>query len=333
MSTESDAGARAGERFAMLAALVNGDVPLAYRLAIELLAYGVPFDDIVTDVLSPVQEELGRRWAAGDLGIADEHAASAAVEDLLVRLGATAESPQGLAVVVAGPEHDAHALGGRVIASALALEGFRVMFLGASVPATDLGDFLEVQQPAALALSCSISTALVGAAQSIAAAHDLGIPVVGGGRALLTPTRAARLGFDAQAQAPTDAVRILRSWELAPPGRFAATPDPISEHHAFGQRSYGLVSQAIEATTNGATAEAALGEELQRVLQVVESSLLLQEPFLIEEQVRWLHDTGPTHGFALAHIDAALAALADALDGDLQRAGLALRAALDAVSN
>ena len=135
MSMESDPAARDGERFAMLAALVNGDVPLAYRLVVELLAYGVPFDDIVTDVLGPVQQELGRRWAAGDLGIADEHAASAAVDDLLVRLGATAESPVGPAVVVASPEHDAHALGGRVIASALALEGYRVMFLGASVPA------------------------------------------------------------------------------------------------------------------------------------------------------------------------------------------------------
>ena len=66
---------------------------------------------------------MGRRWAAGDLGIADEHAASAAVDDLLVRLGATAESPSGPAVVVASAEHDAHALGGRVVASALALDG------------------------------------------------------------------------------------------------------------------------------------------------------------------------------------------------------------------
>ena len=91
MSIESDRPAKAAERVAMLAALVNGDVPLAYRLALELLADGVPFDDIVIDVLAPVQAELGRRWAAGDLGVADEHAASAAVEDLLVRLGATAE--------------------------------------------------------------------------------------------------------------------------------------------------------------------------------------------------------------------------------------------------
>ena len=151
MNTEA-AQAKDDERLAMLAALVNGDVPLAYRLATELLAHGVPFDDIVVDVLSPVQEELGRRWATGDLGVADEHAASAAVDDLLVRLGATAESPSGPAVVVASAEHDAHALGGRVVASALALEGYRVMFLGASLPAADLADFLDMQQPLALAL-------------------------------------------------------------------------------------------------------------------------------------------------------------------------------------
>ena len=142
MSTEAAHRAKDDERLAMLAALVNGDVPLAYRIAVELLAHGVPFDDIVIDVLSPVQAELGRRWAAGDLGVADEHAASAAVDDLLVRLGATAESPSGPAVVVASAEHDAHALGGRVVASALALEGYRVMFLGASLPAADLADFL-----------------------------------------------------------------------------------------------------------------------------------------------------------------------------------------------
>ena len=69
MNLESGRRAKDDERLAMLAALVSGDVPLAYRLAIELLAQGVPFDDIAVDVLAPVQAELGRRWAAGDLGI------------------------------------------------------------------------------------------------------------------------------------------------------------------------------------------------------------------------------------------------------------------------
>ena len=190
MSSDPDRPATGDERLAMLAALVNGDVPLAYRLAIELLAHGVPFDDIVIDVLSPVQEELGRRWAAGDLGVADEHAASAAVDDLLVRLGATAESPEWPGCGRRERRARCARAGWSGCLERTRARGFRVMFLGASLPADDLADFLDMQQPFALALSCSIPTALVGAARSVAAAHELGVPVVGGGRAL--PTRGAR---------------------------------------------------------------------------------------------------------------------------------------------
>ncbi len=329
MSIDSDHPEAGDERLAMLAALVSGDVPLAYRLAVELLAEGMPFDEIAVDVLSPVQADLGRRWAAGDLGIAEEHAASAAVEDLLVRLGAIAESPQGPAVVVSSAEHDAHALGGRVVASALALDGYRVMYLGASVPAADLGECLEMQRPLALALSCSMPTALVGVARSVEVAHDLAIPVVGGGRALPTTDRAVRLGLDALAHVPGDAVRVLRSWALSPPSHLAEAPRPVPEHAAFVHRRHALVAAAIEATRNGDTAAPVLGEELQRVLQVVESALLIEEANLIDEHVQWLLDTGPAHGFERAHVTTALAALADAMNGELQRAGTALRGALN----
>ncbi len=329
MSVEPDHPEAADERLAMLAALVSGDVPLAYRLATDLLAQGLPFEEIVNDVLSPVQEELGRRWAEGDLGIADEHAASAAIEDLLVRLGATAESPQGPAVVVASAEHDEHALGGRVVASALALDGFRVMFLGASVPAAHLAEFLEMQQPLALALSCSMPTALVGVARSVEAAHELAIPVVGGGRALATTERATRLGLDAHAWVPADAVDVLRTWSLSPPSHLAKAPSPVPEHGLLLHRSHALVAAALEATTSGDADRPALGEELQRVLQIVESALLVDEAELIREHVRWLLDTGPAHGFERAHVRDALEALAGAMSDELSRAGTALRAALD----
>jgi methanogenic corrinoid protein MtbC1 len=330
MSIEPDDRARDSEQLAMLAALVDGDVPLAYRIAIELLAHGVPFDDIVTNVLTPVQTELGRRWVAGDLGVADEHAASAAVDDLLVRLGATAESPSGPAVVVASAEHDAHALGGRVVASTLALEGYRVMFLGGSVPAVDLADFLDVQRPFALALSCSVASALVGVARSIDASHELGIPVVGGGRALPTAERASRVGLDALARVPSDAVTILRAWEVSPP-RLNTAPEPIPEHVAFAARSHALVAAATAttATTGAGDATRALADEIHRVLKVVESALLVEEPALITQHVAWLRETGVAHGFSRTSIDQALAALAEAMDGDLQRAGAALHDALD----
>ena len=71
-----------------------------------------------------------------------------------------------------------------------------------------------------------------------------------------------------------------------------------------------------------------MAEELHRVVQVVEAALLLGESDLIDEQVDWLHHTAAAHGFPLAHVEAALMALADAMDGDLLRAGTALRGAL-----
>ena len=161
MSADADKTALSDERLAMLAALVNGDVSLAYRLATELLAHGVGFDEIVGDVFGPVQTELGARpWAAGDIVVADEHAASAAVEDLIIRLGATVEAPTGPAVVVAAAERDTHALGARWFASLLSLDGFRVLFLGASVPAEDLRDYLEAQQPLGSLSSRSIGAAI-----------------------------------------------------------------------------------------------------------------------------------------------------------------------------
>jgi methanogenic corrinoid protein MtbC1 len=329
MSLESDSAATNDERVAMLAALVNGDVNLAYRLATDLLGQGVPFDAIVGDVLTPVQAELGRRWAAGDLGVAYEHAASAAVDDLLIRLGATAEAPTGPTVVVASAEQDAHALGGRVVASALALDGFRVLFLGARVPADDLGDFLDLQDPLALALSCSIPAVLAGAARSVEAAHSLGVPVVGGGRALANDERARRLGIDAFARAPAEAVAILRAWQESPPPQLAAAPAPIPERATFAARSPAFVSSAIDASANGSHSELALAEELTRVLQVVESALLVEEPELVAQHVHWLRETGPTHGFESARINAALSALANAMDVDIPRAGRALHAALD----
>src|SRR5690242_750051 len=92
------------ERLALLSALVDGDAAIAFRLAVKLLDEGVSFEQLVTDVLAPVQHELGRRWARNDLGIADEHAASAAVEELLIRLGATLDQPRGSKVVVACAE-------------------------------------------------------------------------------------------------------------------------------------------------------------------------------------------------------------------------------------
>lgn len=328
MSSKIPPSRFADERLAMLAALVNGDVTLAYRLATQLLANGVPFNDIAIEVLGPVQAELGTRWATGDFGIADEHAASAAVHELIVRLSAVAEEPAGPTVVITSPELDTHALGARVVASAFALEGFRVLFLGASVPAIDLEDYLDLHRPVALVLSCSMPTALVKAASSVAAAHRVGVPVVGGGQAFTTEQRAFRLGIDAFGRAPSDAVERIKAWDVSPPDRLAAEPVPDSEQRGLAARSLQFTLTALDAAGNGEARRDALSEELVRVLQGVESALLLDDPGLLDEHIQWLRDTGPAHGLPRVSLDAALSALAIAIDGDLKRAGHLLLAAL-----
>ena len=137
-------------RTMLLAALIDGDLGVAYEISTGLLQEGVPFEVLVTDVIGPVQTEIGRRWADGDLTIADEHASTAATESLVALLAGTLAPADGPTVVIACPENDTHSLPGRVIAAALAVRGFRAMFLGASLPAGDLGEFVEHQQPMAL---------------------------------------------------------------------------------------------------------------------------------------------------------------------------------------
>jgi methanogenic corrinoid protein MtbC1 len=315
-------------RLAMVSALVDGDLRLAERLAGRLLDDGYTFEAIVEGVLAPVQHELGKRWAAGEAGIADEHAASLGLAELIASLSAVAEEPAGPTVVVAASEHDAHALGARVVAATLTLDGFRSVFVGAALPPADLAEYLEVQEPFALALSCSISTALAGAAMSTAVAHERSIPVVAGGRALPAAARALRLGADAVAASGRDAANVLHGWVEAPPESLRVAPEPILEQPSLRRRSAALVAAAIEPAVDLTERADHLAEEMARLLLVVESALLVDEPALVVEHIEWLRAAGPTHGVALAAIDVAVPALARALDGDLVRLGALLRSTL-----
>ncbi len=328
MSTEAANAPMLEERLAMLAALVSGDATLAYRLASDCLANGVSFHRIVDHVLQPVQEDLGHRWADGELGIADEHAATAAVEELLVKLGATVETPRGPTVVVVSAPGDTHSLGLRAVWGALALDGFRSVYLGSSVPATDLAEFLEFHEPLAVALGCSIPAALTGAAEATRAAHRVGVPVLGGGRALRNVDRATRLGVDAFAPNAAEAVTRFRAWTTAPPEHLAPTLEPIIEHHRLAARGPTLIAAALDRSAITESSRTAMAEDLARLLAIVEAAILLDDAAIIDEHLAWLRDTSAAHGIDRNHVDRTIRDLADALDGDLLRAGEFLRCAI-----
>lgn len=158
----------------------------------RLVAAGVRRDALVEQVLAPAQREVGRNWYDGRWSVADEHAATSLTEMAAASLQLPEEGPL---VVFAAPQGEWHTLPGRL--AALAAGGVRSVFLGPGLPPSALPGYLESVRPHAIALSCTLSTNLLAAADLIAAAHAVGVPVLAGGQAFgSTGLRATALGAD-----------------------------------------------------------------------------------------------------------------------------------------
>ena len=95
--------------------------------------------------------------------------------------GAVQEGIRGR-VVIACSEGEWHMLPAQMATEVLRLRGADVSFIGPSVPADDLAEFIGDDPPAAVAVTCSMPMSLVGAWRSISALRELGMTVVCGGR-------------------------------------------------------------------------------------------------------------------------------------------------------
>jgi methanogenic corrinoid protein MtbC1 len=302
-------------RVALLAALVDGDLDTAYRMATGLLDEGVPFDSLVGEVLAPVQREVGSRWAGGDLSVADEHAATASVEALVALLAAGLQPATGPLVVVACPEGDAHSLPARVVAAVLALHDFRTVLLGASLPAPDLDDYLERQAPFALALSVSMPATLYRAAESIAVAHTRRVPVVLGGRAIGDGSIAARLGADGHAATATAAADLLDRWRDALPATPAGGAPPHPECAALERHRYALLAAAFP--PDAPELPGRVRDEFVRIIDIAQGALLLGEPGLVADHLAFLYELGSEPDHVAPAIDAARERLVASASGPL----------------
>ncbi len=136
------------------------------------------------EVVVPLADLLGERWALGELSIAAEHLASEVVLHALkggLRLGRSG-GPLVLAGCLAGERHE----WGVLAAMALAQErGWRVHYLGADLPVEEILEAARRLAPAAVALSAS-DPALVRAALAALSALPGRLPpgtlaVLGGG--------------------------------------------------------------------------------------------------------------------------------------------------------
>lgn len=186
------------------AALSTADAAAAVDVLDTAGARGTARRHLLRDVVIPAQRKVGELWFDGSWSIADEHAATAVSEQAVSLLcPPSARAGAAVRVVLACAEGEWHTLPARLAAELGRSEDVDIVFLGASLPASQLQRHLVATGADVLALSCTMATNLIGAARSIDAAHEVDVPVVVGGRAWGSGDhRARRLGADLR---PADA--------------------------------------------------------------------------------------------------------------------------------
>jgi MerR family transcriptional regulator, light-induced transcriptional regulator len=183
-----------------LAALLDADAPAAQVEAHLVRSTGASREELYDRVVAPAMTTIGDLWAAGELSVADEHLASCITAAVLERTAHAddADPSAPLAVVGAAPG-DAHAIGPRMAADCLAAAGWRVHYLGASLPADDLLAFARRHGARLLGLSVSMPEH-VPALRALTAqlgAGDRPFVVAGGAGVSRCGLGAAQLGVDA----------------------------------------------------------------------------------------------------------------------------------------
>jgi methanogenic corrinoid protein MtbC1 len=145
-----------------LSALLERRTADARGVVDDALAAGIGVPDLYLDVLAPALQEIGHRWAIGDLNVAEEHYATALTQQLLDQLAPRMRVPPdgGRLAIVTSTPGELHALGARMVGDFLEADGWEVLQLGASTPAEDLVALAEREAPDVVALSTSTARAL-----------------------------------------------------------------------------------------------------------------------------------------------------------------------------
>ena len=217
-------------------ALRDADERAALRALEEGLSLGRSAESLVREVIAEGQHEIGRRWEAGEIAVAPEHAATAIAEQglAILRRPRRQAGGGGRRVALACPEGEWHTFPARVAADLAERVGVEVISVGGSCPAEHLGVFLRQVRPDALALSVTMSVNLVGAWKAIQAAHLVGVPVIAGGAAWGPgATRSERLGADMRVEDPADLARALNLVASGRPLR-TGVPMPAELEHLSG---------------------------------------------------------------------------------------------------
>jgi DNA-binding transcriptional MerR regulator/methylmalonyl-CoA mutase cobalamin-binding subunit len=127
-------------------------MPLETILKRAVFSLGV--EQFVDEVVGRFLEEVGNRWHSGAISPAHEHLASNTMRRVLAWVTDAYElDPEAPRILIATPSGEMHELGAMTAAAAAVGEGWRVVYLGASLPARDIASAAAQVGAQAVALS------------------------------------------------------------------------------------------------------------------------------------------------------------------------------------
>jgi DNA-binding CsgD family transcriptional regulator len=198
--------ARAAQIEFLQTALQRGDAAAAASAAWLMISDGTSLLELYDDVVMPFFVHLERHDREGDLGMADEHVASRAVEELVVLLSSRQLPWAGLSqvsanrgtLVLGAVPGEQHVLGVRMMAHALQARGWSVQVLDA-LPYSALARYCAAlpQPPAAIGLTMHLAPPVGVLRSGITVLRDAlpETPVVLGGSAVArNPGLALKVG-------------------------------------------------------------------------------------------------------------------------------------------
>ncbi len=140
----------------------------ALEQTLRTAALRLPADDVLDQVIGPLLFTIGSLWHQGQLQPANEHLATTTIRRVLTWMGEVTAPPAGAPVVIIGtPAGHVHELGAMLAATTAAGNGWRVVYLGASLPAEELARAAKQVKASAVALSIVYPTGDAGVADEL----------------------------------------------------------------------------------------------------------------------------------------------------------------------
>jgi len=114
----------------------------------------LPAPVLIQEVVGPLLARIGEQWAQGKLSPGHEHFATAVIRRVLESImNACAAGKSAPTIVVTTPAGQIHEFGALLVGAAAAALGWRVTYLGTSLPGWDIADVARSLEADAIALS------------------------------------------------------------------------------------------------------------------------------------------------------------------------------------